>query len=145
MKQVPLLGIDYGLSRIGIALSYHGTLAQMHRTLQHESIKSIISAIDAICRKEDVQKIIIGLPKSLDGTKGTLENTIKKFAKQLSRFLSARHNHTIPIIFQNEQFSSKLASRFLHHSQKIDEKSAELILQHYIDSRINNEKTHDKK
>jgi putative Holliday junction resolvase len=71
---VKFLGIDYGLSKIGLAIS-EGELAQPLMVIQNS--EKIIGEISKICQKYQIEKLVIGLPE------GYLGEKVKEFAGQL--------------------------------------------------------------
>ena len=88
------LGIDFGLKKIGLALAQSG-LIQVLGVIRNSP--QAITEIGEICRKNEVEKIIIGLPS------GPLSSKIKKFAQKLSLKLS------LPVEFQDETLTSRQA------------------------------------
>ena len=85
--------------------------------------------------KRSCVKIIIGMPRNMDGSYGPRTEVVKAFAEILSTLTE------IPIDFSDERMSTMAAYRFLDISgtygkkrkDAIDALSAELILQNYID------------
>jgi putative Holliday junction resolvase len=92
-----------------------------------------IGAVIDIVRKNDVGRIIIGLPLSMDGTLGVQAEKVKDFTAALQR-------HTdLPIEFRDERLSTVLAKRIVQAVRKTnrgtryDAAAAALILQSYLD------------
>ena len=81
------------------------------------------------------KKIVIGLPKNMDGTEGERAEVIRAFAKLLSEYTD------IDIDFFDERMSTMVAYRFLGETgtfgkkrkDSVDTLSAEIILQDYLD------------
>lgn len=121
------LGIDYGTKRIGIALSDdEGRIALPGKMIQNISKSGVLKELRAILKKEHVEKIIIGLPVALRGGDTETTRKVRLFAQTLEKELAQ------PIEFENENFTSRIAS--VHTKKtKIDEASAALILQSYLD------------
>ena len=131
-----LLGIDYGDSRIGLAISDElGSFAHPYRTLQ--SGARVIEEIRGIVEREKLSGIIIGLPKNMDGTLGPSAAKAKSFGEQLSKVLPA-----MKISFWDERLTTREAQRALHSAGKnvkqskkmIDQVAAQILLQNYLDS-----------
>jgi len=89
-----LLGIDFGLKKIGLALAQSG-LIQVLGVIRNSP--QVIAKIGEICRENEVEKIIIGLPPA------QLSSKIKKFAQKLSSETS------LPVEFQDETLTSREA------------------------------------
>lgn len=130
-----ILAIDYGRRKIGLALSRANFLAQRYRTLFKD--KEIFSNIKKIKEKEDIDTLIFGLPRGLEGRQGTLENEAKKFAENLEQELK------LPIIFVDEAFTSEEAMQNLKNQglslEKskllIDQEAARIILDEYLNTK----------
>ena len=120
------LGIDYGEKRIGLAKgdSLLKIATPLKTILNGEGV---LNELAHIVNTEVVEKIIVGIPVSFNGE-------VNEFAEKIIEFsedLEARTD--IPVETINEIFSSKMASE---NSTKIDESSAALILQTYLDKRV---------
>ncbi|MEI8143079.1 MAG: Holliday junction resolvase RuvX [Candidatus Berkelbacteria bacterium] len=126
------LAIDYGKKRIGLAIGEK--MARGFGVL--ENSPEVIDEIVEKCRAEQIEKIIIGLPKREDGTDGGMGAQIRSFAALLERSAS------LPVIFEEESFTSVEAERLLGENgvdiskdkAKVDELSAVLILEQYINA-----------
>ncbi|TES97481.1 Holliday junction resolvase RuvX, partial [Patescibacteria group bacterium] len=106
-----LLGIDFGSKYIGLALSDPlKSLARPFKTIP--SNDKLLEEIKKICQEEEVEKIILGLPKSMDGSLGPQGEKTLKFKKELEDFLA------IPIELEDERLTSKLASNLLKDEKK---------------------------
>ena len=134
-----IMGIDYGDSRIGVALSdpmgiMATPLTIISRTMED---KDIIELLD-IAADKDVGRIIIGLPISMDGSLGQQAEKVKAFATELAR------NTGIPIEFKDERLSTVIAKDLVQKARKTDRKTrydsaaAALILQSYLDDTVGN-------
>lgn len=117
------LGIDYGEKRIGLAKgdSLLKIAIPLKTILNNEGV---LNDLADIVNKEAVEKIIVGIPVSFNGETNEFAEKIIEFSEDLE----ARTD--IPVETINEIFSSKMASE---NSTKIDESSAALILQTYLD------------
>ncbi|KKP98718.1 MAG: hypothetical protein US79_C0002G0084 [Parcubacteria group bacterium GW2011_GWC1_38_17] len=120
------LGIDYGDKRIGIALSdERGVFAFPFSTIEND--KKVINSIKKICSEQEVEKIIVGLPLSFSMQETEQTQKVKEFAQKLGKGVD------LPIEFENEILTSKMADKQGVGKQNIDESSAALILQGWLD------------
>ena len=132
-----LLGLDWGSKRIGIAISTNSTgIALPLRTLSRTSWTNDVSTIKNIIETHNVSMIIIGLPLLLSGKLGQQALDIKNPVTNLQTEIE------IPINLFDERLTTQQSYKILKETQtknskineKIDEVSACLILQSYIDS-----------
>ncbi len=130
------LGVDYGDVRTGLAeCDVSGMLASGIATVKEGGMRNTAERVAREAAARSCKKIIIGLPKNMDGTEGDRATVIKAFADILSSITD------IPIDFCDERMTTMQAYRFLDgagtfgkkRKDVIDTLSAELILQSYID------------
>ncbi len=133
-----------GDSRIGVALSDPlGIMASPLTIISRTDEEADIEAIIAIARQNEVARIIIGLPLSMDGSLGKQANKVKEFAAELSCQID------IPIEFKDERLTTVLAKRIVRNVRKTsretryDAAAAALILQSYLDSALETEEHQD--
>jgi len=126
-----ILCIDYGLKRVGLALSDElKIISSPFRVIKNN--KMLIENLMKIIKEYNIEKVIIGYPYS-DIYKESI-NYVEEFANRLKKYLN------IPIEFQNEEFSSEYANSFLKSlglkpkeiRQKIDQFAAQKILYDYL-------------
>lgn len=131
-----ILAIDYGLKRIGLAVSDPSkTIAGGLLTVSPDKIFAFLEQYTV---QNSVEKFVIGLPKKMNGTDSDIVPHIRKFAVALSKRFSA-----INIVFFDERFTSVLAQRAILESglrkkarrnkALVDKISAIIILQEYLD------------
>lgn len=127
-----ILGIDLGRRRIGLALgNTDNKLAVGLPTIINN--KNVFKQISQIVNDNNIQKLIVGLPKTLSGKTGQQASYTQKWAKDLSNHLG------VSIEYEDERLSSKMArDSLIAVGQKlskegIDQAAAVLILQHYLD------------
>ena len=132
-----IMGLDVGTKRIGIALSDFLLLtAQPCETINREPEESAIQKITNIIKENSVKKIIIGLPKNMNGTIGSQAEDCMNFSNLLKKNLE-----DVEIIFEDERLTSRQAENILAMQGKkytknkglVDLKSACIILQQYLD------------
>lgn len=119
------LGIDYGERRIGIAVSDEDGIIAFPRTTI-ENTTSTLSEIKKICDAEKPARIIIGMPM-LIGEISPMMRTIRMFGDTLTQCTN------IPVAYENEMFTTKMATRDGAKKNTVDQSSAALILQSYLD------------
>lgn len=137
------LGVDYGDVRTGLAeCDVSGMLAGPIGTIAEGGMRNTAVRVAREAESRSCKKIVIGLPKNMNGSEGQRAETVKAFAKILSEITS------IPIDFYDERMTTMEAYRFLDSTatygkkrkQAIDTLSAEIILQGYIDKERNQRK-----
>lgn len=121
------LGVDYGESRVGIAISDdEGKIAFPRKTV---SAKTVIREIKSLVKKESIKKVIVGLPLSLGNRETDQTKAVRKFAKELHLSL------TIPVEFENEIFTTRMAEKAQVKKEHADAAAAAIILQSYLDKK----------
>ncbi len=130
------LGIDYGDTRIGIALSDPlQIITKPYITLKNNS--DFFVKLESIVNEKEVKTIVVGYPY---GMKGQITKQTKKVDLFIDRL---KQNIDIEVIKVDERLSSKSAENLLkkqgfktgHNKSMIDDTSAAIILQEYIDSK----------
>lgn len=136
MKKGRKLGLDFGSTRIGVAIcDPDGILATPFSTLP--SGPELIAQISSICESEEIVAIVVGLPRSLSGEISHAANLVNDFIKQLTA-----HLPDLPILTFDERFTTTLANQALRASGRsakdgravIDQIAAVNILQSYLDA-----------
>ena len=132
-----IMGIDYGDSRVGIAISdARGWTAQGVRTLANKGGKKLLSELKTVLEELQPEKIVIGLPKNMDGSLGFRADATYAFAEGLKTIFSGE------IIFWDERLSTVSAARILNETNTrgknrkkvLDTVSACIILENYLNS-----------
>ena len=121
-----ILGIDYGTKRVGVALSDTSeVLAFPKETIPNT--KHLIPLLEVICKKEDVRIVILGHSVNSRGGDNPVMERMHPFKEELEKTLG------IPVIFEQESWSSMEASRFQGTNENIDASAAAIILQRFLD------------
>jgi putative Holliday junction resolvase len=131
-----LLGLDVGEKRVGVAICDESrTLARPLLTLKRASKPEDFARLAAMCREHAIEKVIVGLPKTLRGEEGPQARRVRRYAIELQAALN------LPIDFWDERYSSvdaqeRLASASHKARAKgdIDSAAAAIILQEYLDA-----------
>lgn len=134
------LGVDFGMARIGLAMSDPGgMLASALETIHWKGrdMEKALLRCEELCRIHEIKRIVVGLPLREDGREGEICEPARSFGNQLSE------RTDIPILFRNERYTSKIAAEYLRSAQYgknkrnkkaiIDQAAACVILQDYLD------------
>jgi len=130
------LGLDIGDRWIGVALSDPGgILASPFTVIERKNDGQALAAIADIIDKEQVGKIVVGLPLSLDGTLSGQAEKVKDFAQKLIEQVE------IPGEYRDERLTTVMAQRLKRASggkkgrgkTRYDAEAAAIILQSYLD------------
>ena len=133
-----ILGVDYGDSRIGLALSDpNKIIATPFKTIKNKRLDKTKKEIFDIIRENKVELIVLGLPVSMSGTETNQTKKVRKFQNFIQHF-------DIPIEMQDERLSSFTAKKSLiqqkiktgYNKHLIDSTAAAIFLQQYLDSKI---------
>ncbi|NMC35827.1 Holliday junction resolvase RuvX [Candidatus Beckwithbacteria bacterium] len=123
------LGIDYGLSHIGLAIS-DGYLAEPHSQLPNLSDEQSAEYLAKLCQEEGVGKVIVGISES-------------KMAERTNDFIATLKAHVkIPVLLTDETLSSQEALQKLiqagakrkKRQSKTHQTAAAIILQNWLES-----------
>ena len=103
-----ILGIDYGEKRIGLALSdISNTVARSLKVLKRNATRSWLGEIKAIVDKNKIEKIVIGLPKNMNGSIGEKGKEVLAFVKVLGKVVR------VPIVTWDERLTTVSAEKVL--------------------------------
>lgn len=127
------LGIDYGVKRVGLALSdANGRFALPYSVVPED--EKLIPTIKAICDKEQVGKIVIGESRDLKGQANPVMKKIARFRERLAQVVD------VPLEYEPEFFTSTEAARLpgggvgaWSKDEFLDARAAALILKSYLD------------
>lgn len=132
------MGIDFGLARIGIALSDDTKfLASPFETYKRKGEEQDIQYLLDIITTKKVDEIVCGLPMNMAGEE-------QEIAKKTRDFMAKVENQTdISVQFVDERLSSLMAEEMLKETErdwkkrkeKLDAVAASIILQDYLDER----------
>jgi putative Holliday junction resolvase len=107
-----ILALDYGRSRIGIALADSAVgLAQPLCTLQRINRNEDMRRLRELAREHRVTQIVVGLPLRLDGERGEMAEEAEGFAQRVRKQIG------VPVEMVDERLSSWEAERLLEESQ----------------------------
>ncbi len=131
------MGLDMGDKRIGVAVTdlLMLTAQGVESYTRTESEKKDIAHLCELCRQYDVERIVCGLPKNMNGTLGPMAEKVQAFAEKLQKASG------LEVVFEDERLTTVYAERLLLQAdmsrQKrrkvIDKMAAVAILQSYMD------------
>lgn len=133
-----ILGLDFGLRRIGVAISDStGSMAYPLTVIEKQNEDIDIQRIAHLIDEYDVGEVIVGLPVSLTGQIGPQARIVLEYVEKL------RVRLEIPVKTWDERLTTSAAERTLTESgvkrarrkEVVDKIAAAIILQSYIDSR----------
>lgn len=133
-----ILGIDWGESRIGIAVSDPaGIISMPVCILEVKDEQDAINQIKNVALDKNAELIVVGLPLNMDGTEGPMAAKVREFMRKLAS------SSTLRVECWDERMSSMAAERTLSeadvNSRKRksfrDKLAAQVILQGYLDAK----------
>lgn len=126
------LGVDYGLKKIGLAIS-EGQIASPLKIIEVTSLNDAVAKLLQVVKKEEIERVIIGVPDS-----GQSKNAVKKFIAKLKVDLK---DQLVSVIEADETLSSSSAKNLMidlgvgeKDRRREDAYSAVIILQNFLDS-----------
>ncbi len=131
-----IMAVDYGDARTGIAFSDLSEMLAFPYTVITEAYQpKLIDKLCEIAKKENAQKIVVGLPRNMDGSCGFRADACRAFGTAL------QDKCGLPVVFQDERLTTVMAHQVLSannvsskkRKQTVDAVSAVMILQSYID------------
>ncbi|PDY49228.1 Holliday junction resolvase RuvX [Bacillus pseudomycoides] len=135
-----ILGLDVGTKTVGVAMSDEmGWTAQGLETIKinEERGQFGFDRISELVKQYNVDKIVVGLPKNMNGTIGPRGEACQQFAENLRNLLQ------LEVVMWDERLSTMAAERLLisadvsrkKRKQVIDKMAAVVILQGFLDSK----------
>lgn len=132
-----IIGIDYGRKRTGIAVT--DSLKIVANGLTTVPSHTVIDFLLKYIEKENVEKIVVGLPKQLNGQDSESMQYITPFLNRLKKILPQ-----IPVVMYDERFTSTLAHKAMldggmkkkdrQNKEIVDSIAATIILNDYLQS-----------
>ena len=132
-----ILALDHGTKRIGVAVSDElKIIASPLEYIPAEPFVDFLARLREIVREKEVELIIIGMPRNMDGSYGPAALKVQAFVAVLKDALA------IPIKTLDERLTTVQAQRFLiqgnvrreKRKEKVDKTAAAILLQSYLDS-----------
>lgn len=130
-----IMAIDYGDARTGIAISDPtGTLTGFTTVIQSRRPEQAAEEIARLAREHEVQELVLGFPRNMDGTEGPRAEHCRAFAALLEAAAG------LPPVLWDERRTTVEAHGILHatgkkmkaHKKNVDAVAASLILEGYL-------------
>jgi len=135
------IALDIGDVRIGVAKSdILGMIASPLEVIDRRKTKAV-KRIEEICKEQNTKSIVVGIPKSLDGTEKRQAEKVREFLEKLIKNIPK-----IELFEVDERFTTMEADRLLTDMKKkgalekrkvVDKLAAAMILQNFLDMEIN--------
>jgi putative Holliday junction resolvase len=131
-----ILALDHGTRRIGVAVSDETkTIAQPLEYIPAEPFADFLARLKKILGEKEIDLILIGQPRNMDGSYGPAAQKVEAFAGVLKTAV------TVPIKMRDERLTSVMANRILiqggvrrdQRKEKVDKMAAAILLQSYLD------------
>ncbi len=131
-----ILAIDHGSRRMGIAVSDElKMIAQPLEYIPAEPFAGFLARLRELLRAKEVELILVGLPRNMDGSLGPAAQKVQEFVGTLRRQVA------VPIRMWDERLTSVQANRLLvqgnvrrdKRKEKVDKMAAAILLQSYLD------------
>lgn len=134
------IGLDLGSRTLGVAISDElGFLARAYDTFRFsdDDYDAAINYTLEICKKENVNNVVLGYPKHMNGDKGVRANISEDFKAKIEQ------KSNIKVILEDERLTTVIVDRAMisgnvkrkDRKQKKDEMAAVVILQNYLDKK----------
>lgn len=130
-----VMAVDYGDARTGVAISDPtGILAGFTTVIQSHKSEFVAQEIAKLVQTHQVEELIVGFPRNMDGTEGPRAALYREFAAQLEAVTG------LPVTLWDERRTSIEAHAILHdtgkkmkqHKKNVDAVAAALILEGYL-------------
>ena len=132
----PVLGVDLGKARTGVALSDDlRMLAHPLETIASPSVNKIAHRVQKIVSERQVDCVVVGLPRQMNGILGPAAQNAQRFVERLRSLVSC------DVVTWDERLSTVAAERALREAGRKtretrgirDQVAAQIILQSYLD------------
>jgi putative Holliday junction resolvase len=131
-----ILALDYGTKRVGVAVS--DTLKMIAQPLEYLDavpFPALVEHLRRIIKEQEVELIVIGMPRNMDGTYGDSAARVREFVAAIKDVI------VVPLKTWDERLTTAQANRALiqgnvrrgNRKQKIDMTAAAILLQSYLD------------
>lgn len=123
-----VLGVDYGGSRTGLAISdVEGVTCRPVKVIAERDMDKVVQAIMAVAAEEGAGAVVVGLPRPLSGGTNRQMQDVLCFVDGL------RTECSLPVETWDERFTSRLAEKGSHGVGSRDAVAACYMLQNYLD------------
>jgi putative Holliday junction resolvase len=132
----PVLALDYGTRRIGIAVSdEEAQFAFPAGYLECQGRERDLAALRRLIAERSIQRVVVGLPLHMDGRRGETAEAAQKFANMIAEMTG------LPVEMLDERWTTREAERALRESplgrrkrrEAVDSAAATLLLRSYLE------------
>ena len=132
-----ILALDHGTKRVGVAVSDElKMIALPLEFIPAEPVEALLERLKTLIREKEVELLLIGMPRNMDGSYGPAALKVQEFAAVL------RAKFAVPIKLWDERLTTTQAQKFLisagvrreQRKEKVDQTAAAIFLQSYLDS-----------
>lgn len=132
-----IMGVDLGHARTGIAVcDKREILASPVKVITAYTNEKVAAEVTALAKELRAEKIVVGLPRNMDGSEGESAQNARAFATLL------QESTGLPVVMQDERGTTVTAHGYLNETnvrgkkrkQTVDAVAAVIILQNYLDS-----------
>lgn len=131
-----IMSVDYGDVRTGVAFSdVNETLASPYTVIKETYQPKLIDKLCDLIKKENAEKVVVGLPRNMDGSYGYRSDACKELGQNLEEASG------VPVFYQDERLTTVIAHDILSANnvrgkkkkETVDAVSAVMILQSFLD------------
>jgi putative Holliday junction resolvase len=132
-----IMALDHGTRRIGVAVSDELKIfATPLEYIPADAMDKVLERLQQLIREKEVELILVGMPRNMDGTLGQAAEKVNAFIAELQPVI------TTPIKKWDERLTSVMANRALlegnvrraDRKEKVDKMAAAILLQSYLDA-----------
>ena len=136
-----IMGLDFGSKTVGVAISDSLLMTaqgiEIIRRKEENKLRQTLARIEELILEYEVQEIVLGCPKNMNGTEGVRVELTEEFKDKLERRTG------LPVILWDERLTTVAADRTMmeagirreNRKEYVDKIAATLILQGYLDRR----------
>lgn len=139
-----IMGLDYGSKTVGVAISDPLLLTAQGKEIirrdRTDKLRQTLARIEELITENEVEKIVLGCPKNMNGTEGERVEKTKAFMEMIERRTG------VEVVLWDERLTTVAADRYMmeagirreNRREYVDEIAAVFILQGYLDYLRNN-------
>ena len=133
-----LIGIDYGLSKVGLSISDPLKIISIPLTvIKYKNSEELLNKLKEIAIENDVDSFVIGYPLNMNNKKNKMKELVDIFFEELK-------NMKFKVFLQDERLSSESAKKIMHeqniktgeNKEQIDLIASTIILQSFLDKGV---------
>tara|TARA_B100000700_G_scaffold309679_1_gene389169 strand:- start:24 stop:440 length:417 start_codon:yes stop_codon:yes gene_type:complete len=133
-----LIGIDYGLSKVGLSISDPLKIISIPLTvIKYKNSEELLNKLKEIAIENDVDSFVIGYPLNMNNKKNKMTELVDIFFEELK-------NMKFKVFLQDERLSSESAKKIMHkqniktgeNKEQIDLIASTIILQSFLDKGV---------